>query len=161
MLAAQAYEESHWDPDATGPGGARGIMMLTLPTARAVHASSRLSPEQSIMGGAKYMRHIEQELPAAVKPPDRHYLALAAYNIGYDHLEDAMQLAKRLGGDPYLWNDVEKTLPLLTEPRYYDTLKHGYAPGIRAVQYVHRIRGDADIIRHAMGPAPRAGLRGS
>lgn len=150
LLAAQAYEESHWDPDAAGPSGGRGIMMLTEPTARAVHASSRLSAAQSIQGGAKYMHHIEQELPAAAKPPDRHYLALAAYNIGYDHLEDAMQLARRLGRNPYLWTDVEKTLPLLTEPRYYDTVQHGYAPGIRAVQYVHRIRGDADIIRHAM-----------
>lgn len=99
------------------------------------------------------MRHIDDELPAAVKPPDRHYLALAGYNIGYVHVADAMQLAKRLGGDPYIRKDVEKTLPLLTEPRYYDTLAHGYAPGIRAVQYVHRIRGDADIIRHAMTSA--------
>lgn len=150
LLAAQAYEESHWDADAEGPNGARGMMMLTQPTARKVHAPSRLSPAENIMGGAKYMRLIEDRFPAAVKPPDRHYLALAAYNIGYVHVADAMQLAKRLGGNPDLWTDVAKTLPLLTEPRYYETLKHGYAPGIRAVQYVHRIRGDADIIRHAM-----------
>ncbi|MGH8111912.1 MAG: transglycosylase SLT domain-containing protein [Rhodanobacteraceae bacterium] len=150
---------SRWKPDANATAGARGIMMLTRPTARAVHAPSRLSAEQSITGGAKYMRRIEQELPAAVKPPDRHYLALAAYNIGYVHLADAMQLTKRLGRNPDLWTEVEKTLPLLTERRYYDTLKQGYAPGIRAVRYVHRIRGDADIIRHVVAASRRSERR--
>ena len=41
LLAAQAYQESHWDRRARSPTGVRGIMMLTLPTAREVGIKSR------------------------------------------------------------------------------------------------------------------------
>ncbi|HEY5648093.1 MAG TPA: membrane-bound lytic murein transglycosylase MltF, partial [Nitrospiria bacterium] len=33
LLAAQAYQESHWRPRAKSPTGVKGLMMLTLPTA--------------------------------------------------------------------------------------------------------------------------------
>lgn len=147
LLAAQAYQESHWNPQATSNTGVQGMMMLTLPTARALGVTNRLNPEQSVMGGAQYLRKMEQKLPASIKAPDRYYFALAAYNIGYAHLRDAMTLAQRLGNDPLTWAGLRKTLPLLTQKRYYQHLKRGYARGIETVRYIQRIRDYSDVIR--------------
>ena len=54
LLAALSYQESHWNPKAVSPTGVRGLMMLTLPTAKSVGVKNRLDPEQSIRGGAEY-----------------------------------------------------------------------------------------------------------
>src|SRR5690606_32619903 len=113
LLAAQSYQESHWNPEATSYTGVRGIMMLTMNTAQAMGVDDRLDPEQSIMAGAAYLRKLEQKLPPEVVAPDRYYFALAAYNIGYYHLRDAMTLAKRQRLNPYRWRDLQKTLPQL------------------------------------------------
>ncbi len=148
LLVAQAYQESHLNPDATSPTGVKGIMMLTQPTARAMGVEDRLDPEQSIMGGAKYLRKMENKLPSKLVPPDRYYFALAAYNIGYYHLRDAMTLAERQGLNPLKWKDVKQTLPLLMQKKYYRTVPYGYARGSEPVQYVQRIRDYSDIIMH-------------
>ncbi len=48
LIAAMGYQESHWDPDAVSPTGVRGIMMLTLKTAKEMEIKNRLDPESSI-----------------------------------------------------------------------------------------------------------------
>lgn len=150
LLAAQAYQESHWNPEATSYTGVRGIMMLTMNTAEAMGVDDRLDAEQSIMAGAAYLRKLEQKLPDTVAVPDRYYFALAAYNIGYYHLRDAMTLAKRQGLNPNRWRDLQKTLPQLMQRRYYRTVPYGYARGSEAVSYVQRIRDYSDIIRRVV-----------
>jgi membrane-bound lytic murein transglycosylase MltF len=55
LIAAVAYHESHWDPNATSPTGVRGIMMLTEETADRLGVTNRLDPRESIMGGARYL----------------------------------------------------------------------------------------------------------
>lgn len=140
LLAAQGYQESHWRADASSPTGVRGIMMLTQPTARAMGVSDRLDPEQSIFGGAKYLARIKRRLPDDVEEPDRTWLALAAYNVGYAHLRDAQQLARKEGRNPNLWSDLNEVLPLLSDKHYYTKLEYGYARGIEPVRYVQRIR---------------------
>lgn len=141
LLAAQAYQESHWRANARSPTGVRGIMMLTLPTARAMGVSSRLDARQSIFGGAKYMRRLlDNRFADEVQEPDRTWLALAAYNVGRGHLHDAQTLAREQGLNPHLWNDVKQVLPLLADKRYYRGLKYGYARGTEPVRYVQRIR---------------------
>jgi membrane-bound lytic murein transglycosylase F len=67
-------------------------------------------------------------------------MALAAYNIGYAHLEDARVLAKRQGLNPDSWADVKKTLVMLKNPEYYTTLKYGYASGGAPVIFVESVR---------------------
>ncbi|MEX0631391.1 transglycosylase SLT domain-containing protein [Serratia ureilytica] len=52
LLAAIAYQESHWNPQATSPTGVRGLMMLTRATADGLGVNDRLDPEESIQGGA-------------------------------------------------------------------------------------------------------------
>lgn len=146
LLAAHGYQESHWNPRAKSPTGVRGIMMLTLPTARALGIKSRLAPYENIMGGAKYFSKLLGRFDDAVKHPDRSWLALAAYNVGWGHLHDAQQLARRLGKSPYEWSDLKNMLPLLSQKKYYKTLKYGYARGREPVRYVQRIRNYRDIL---------------
>lgn len=139
-LAAAAYQESHWDPRARSPTGVRGMMMLTIPTAEQLGISNRLDPEQSIKGGATYLSSILQSLPASIPQEERMWFALATYNIGYGHIEDARILTERLGKNPSAWKDVKQVLPLLQKRKYYQQTKYGYARGNEAVRYVENIR---------------------
>jgi peptidoglycan lytic transglycosylase F len=140
LLAAIAYQESHWNPEATSPTGVRGMMMLTLPTASEMAVENRLDPAQSLRGGARYFKNIKRRLPRDITEPDRTWLALAAYNIGMGHLEDARVITERHGGDPDLWQDVLEHLPLLQKPKYYQNTRYGYARGVEAATYVQNIR---------------------
>lgn len=150
LLAAQGYQESHWDPKARSPTGVRGIMMLTRPTARELGVSNRLDPAQSIDGGARYLARMRGRLDESVPEPDRTYLALAAYNVGLGHLRDAQRLARRRSRDPHAWSSISDVLPDLSKKSVYSTLRYGYARGREPVRYVQRIRDYQDVIeRHA------------
>jgi membrane-bound lytic murein transglycosylase F len=140
LLAAIAYQESHWDPVAKSPTGVRGMMMLTRPTAREVGVKNRLDAEQSLRGGARFLRNLLRRLPNDIEEPDRTWMALAAYNVGMAHLEEARRLTEGNGGDPHLWQDVRKHLPDLQNPDIYPHLRHGFARGREAVTYVDNIR---------------------
>jgi peptidoglycan lytic transglycosylase F len=140
LLAAIAYQESHWNPRAVSPTGVRGLMMLTRDTAAELNIKDRLDPENSIRGGAQYFLNMLRRMPDDIEEPDRTWLALAAYNIGMGHLEDARVLTERDGRDPHLWRDVRHYLPKLQQKKYYMTVKHGFARGLEPVQYVQNIR---------------------
>jgi len=149
LLAALAYQESHWDPLARSPTGVRGLMMLTQNTARSLGVTNRLDPVQSIEGGARYLAGRYELLPEAIPDPDRLYLALAAYNIGRGHILDARRLARDLGKNPDSWGDMREVLPLLADKRYYPNLRHGYARGYEPVHLVKRVRNYRDVISMA------------
>ncbi len=146
-LAAIGYQESHWNPKAKSPTGVRGIMMLTLAAAKQMKVKSRLDPRQSILGGARYLRYIEDKLPDRIQEPDRLWLTLAGYNVGFGHLEDARILTEHLGDNPDKWVDVKKHLPKLSLKKWYTGLKHGYARGKEPVNYVDNIRGYLELLR--------------
>ncbi|MEW5249597.1 membrane-bound lytic murein transglycosylase MltF [Microbulbifer discodermiae] len=139
LLAALSYQESHWNPKAKSRTGVRGLMMLTLGTARELGVN-RLDPLQSIEGGARYIVQTHDKIPARIQEPDRTWMALAAYNVGLGHLEDARVLTEKMGGNPDLWVDVREHLPLLAKRQYYKNTKHGYARGWEPVTYVQNIR---------------------
>lgn len=140
LLAAISYQESHWNPKARSYTGVRGMMMLTLPTAKQMGVTSRLDPEQSISGGAKYIKKLIKKMPKRIPNPDRIWFALASYNIGFGHLNDARIITQRQGGDPDRWVDVKTRLPLLKQKKYYKKTRYGYARGNEAVNYVENIR---------------------
>jgi membrane-bound lytic murein transglycosylase F len=146
LLAALGYQESKWDPLATSPTGVRGLMMLTEQTADHMRVTDRLDPGQSIRAGAKYFLNLKDTLPAPIPEPDRTWLALAAYNVGYGHLEDARVLGQRLGMNPDSWADMKKALPLLAKSEYHTTVKHGFARGGEAVILTENIRTYYDIL---------------
>jgi membrane-bound lytic murein transglycosylase F len=140
LLAAQAYQESHWDPDAVSDTGVRGLMMLTLSTADRVGIEDRTDPRQSIEGGAAYLEDLYQRVPSGVTGEDRIWFALAAYNVGMGHMYDARVLARRQGLDPDRWDDLASVLPLLSDPAHYHGLRYGYARGHEPVRYVRKVR---------------------
>ncbi|MGD2117017.1 MAG: membrane-bound lytic murein transglycosylase MltF [Chromatiales bacterium] len=146
LLAAIGYQESHWNAKAVSPTGVRGIMMLTKSTAKQLGIENRTSAEQSILGGARYLQLMEKKIPERIPYPDRVWLALAGYNVGFGHLEDARILTERAGDDPDRWVDVKKHLPLLSKPKVYKTLKYGYARGREPVNYVDNIRNYYDLL---------------
>jgi membrane-bound lytic murein transglycosylase F len=146
LLAAMGYQESHWDPLAESTTGVRGIMMLTLNTANQLGLSDRLDPHQSIEGGARYFLRLWHRTPFRIPEPDRTWMALAAYNIGWGHLEDARILTQRQGGNPDNWKDVSERLPLLMQEKWHKQTKYGYARGLEAQRYVRNIRNYFDIL---------------
>jgi membrane-bound lytic murein transglycosylase F len=147
LLAAVAYQESHWDPYATSYTGVRGMMMLTVETAERMKVADRLDPRQSILGGADYLLTLRDDsLPARIPEPDRTWLALAAYNQGLGHVEDARILVQNQKLSPDAWLDVKLALPSISSPRFYKKLKHGYGRGEEAVQFVENIRNYYDIL---------------
>ncbi|MDH5764501.1 MAG: membrane-bound lytic murein transglycosylase MltF [Gammaproteobacteria bacterium] len=146
LLAAQAYQESHWQARAKSPTGVRGIMMLTLETAREIGIKKRLDPAQSIMGGASYLNNLYQRVPQDVREEDRIWFALAAYNVGMGHIHDARELAQKLNKDPDSWSSLAEVLPLLSRKQYYKNLRHGYARGNEPVTYVRHIRDYQNIL---------------
>jgi len=139
-LAAASYQESHWNPSARSPTGVRGMMMLTQPTAAYVGVDDRLDAEQSIRGGAFYLKDMMDRLPDRIPEAQRIWFALASYNIGLGHVEDARRLTESMGMDPSAWRDVKKVLPLLQQAKYYKQTRYGYARGSEAVHYVDSIR---------------------
>ncbi len=140
LLAAMAYQESHWNPRAISPTGVRGIMMLTRITAKQMGVKNRIDPAQSIRGGSHYLRQLKDRLPRKIREPDRNWFALAAYNIGYGHLMDARKITRQTGGNPDIWMDLKKKLPLLRDQKWYKNTVYGFARGDEAVQYVENIR---------------------
>lgn len=140
LLAAMAYQESHWNPQATSPTGVRGLMMLTRSTAESLGVTNRLDPEQSIRGGAKYLKTLMDRLPSSIPADEKIWFALAAYNIGYGHMMDTRELTKKQGGNPDSWVEVKQRLPLLTKEIYHSQTKYGYARGHEAYNFVENIR---------------------
>lgn len=146
LLAAMAYQESYWNPKSVSYTGVRGFMMLTRDTASELGIDDRQDVDASIDGGARYLRDLLDRLPPRIESPDRLWFALAAYNIGLYHLEDARALTQDQGGDPNKWTDVRQRLPLLADPKWVPRTKYGYARGEEAAQFVSRVRVYYDVL---------------
>lgn len=114
--------------------------MLTRITAKQVGVKNRQDAKQSIHGGSKYYASILKRIPERILDPDRAWFALAAYNVGFGHLEDARIITESRGGNPDRWIDVKESLPLLARKKWYKKTKYGYARGWEPVTYVENIR---------------------
>jgi len=146
LITAMVYQESHFNPRARSFTGVRGMMQLTLETAKEIGIKNRLDPEQSIKGGAKYLKELYERYDSA-KDPDRVLITLASYNVGHGHILDAQKIAKERNLDPNSWSTLEVILPLLRYPKYYKNTKNGYCRGTEAVRYVNRIFTYYDILK--------------
>jgi len=147
LLAALAYQESHWNPLATSFTNVRGMMMLTEETADQLNVANRLDARDSILAGARYLAALRDRLPVGIAEPDRTWMALAAYNQGFGHLEDARVLTQRMGMNPDHWAEVKQWMPKLNQATHHEQLKHGYARGGEAVILVENIRMYYDILQ--------------
>jgi membrane-bound lytic murein transglycosylase F len=146
LLAAMGYQESKWNPGAVSFTGVRGLMQLTEDTASLVRAGDRLDPRSSIFGGAKYLAQLMRTVPERIPEPDRTWFAVAAYNVGFGHVEDARILAQQAGKDPDSWEDVRRFLPLLSQERWYTRTRRGYARGWEPVRYVDNVQAYLNIL---------------
>ena len=147
LIAAMGYQESHWDPDAVSPTGVRGIMMLTLKTAEDLNIKDRLDPEDSISGGTRYFKQTRDRFDKNVLEPDRTWMAMAAYNVGFYHVQDAREITSKLKKNPNRWIDVKQALPLLAKRKWYKNTRFGFARGWEPVRYVENIRSYYDILK--------------
>ena len=146
LLAAIGYQESKWDANAISPTGVSGLMMLTKDTAKEMGIQNRDNPTQSIQAGAAYYQLMTQRLPDTVREPDRTWMALASYNMGYGNIMKARKITQKMGNDPNKWLDVSRHLRQLPRAgqalvyvqevrRYYDALlltttKHSWVASI-------------------------------
>jgi len=147
LLAAIGYQESHWRSGAVSPTGVRGIMMLTEDTAKYLGLEDRVDPRNSIFGGAQYYARQTERVADTVDEPDRTWMALAAYNVGFNHIKDARQIVEWQGGNPDTWVDINKALPLLAQHKWYTRVPFGYARGWEPVLYVNNIRSYYNILK--------------
>ena len=147
LLAAIGYQESHWRSQAVSPTGVRGLMMLTEATADYLGIDDRTDPHMSIMGGAQYFARQTERVADTVGEPDRTWMALAAYNVGFNHIKDARMIVEWQGGDPDNWIDISNALPLLAQRKWYSQVPYGYARGWEPVLYVNNIRAYYNILR--------------
>lgn len=136
LLAAIAYQESHWEPSAVSPTGVQGIMMLTNDTASLLGVADRTDVPQSIRGGATYYRMITNNL-ASVPEPDRTWMALASYNMGPGYIDRARIRAAQEGEDSSKWLVVSQQLRDMAQ----DARRQGRViPVGQALHYVQQVR---------------------
>ncbi len=161
LLAAIGYQESKWNPGATSGDGALGLMMLTPDTAAAMGIENRADPRQNILAGARYFASVRAKIPERISEPDRTCLALAAYDTGLGHLEDARIIAQTRGLNPDSWGDVRQELPLLAQERWYTRAKRGYARGWEPVQFVERVQSFLSLLEWQPVETASGGVAGT
>lgn len=144
LLAAQCYQESTFDPNAKSWAGALGLMQIMPGTASQLGLPMEKihDPESNIAAAAKYLGQLEAKFSDVPSRYDKKNFVLACYNGGYNHIRDAMALAKRDGKDCKSWDVVSEYVLKLSQPKYYrdPIVKYGYMRGTETVDYVYRIR---------------------
>ncbi len=141
LIAAQAYQESRFDPKARSFAGAVGLLQVLPRTGRELGITSLTEPQAGLHAGVKYLRQLHDRLTEIESAEERIWFALAAYNAGYGHLQDARRLARDLDHDPNLWfGEVERVMPLLARSQYYRHARYGYCRCGEPVHYVRAIR---------------------
>ncbi len=148
LIAAQMYQESHFNPRARSHAGAHGLMQLTRPTAQSLGVKNIYDPEQNIEGGVKHLKSLYDMYDQAPEE-DRMAIALAAYNVGQGHVADARNLAASLGDDPNRWRSVSEALLKLSQKEFHRNTLYGYCRGREPVQYVQRIDLYYDILKRS------------
>ncbi len=76
LIAAMAFRESRFDPNAVSRRGAQGLMQLMPKTARGLGVRDSFDPQQNVFGGTKYVKYLLERFHGDIE------LTLAAYNAG-------------------------------------------------------------------------------
>jgi len=139
LVAAQIYQESRFDPQRKSWVGAQGLLQIMPATAKGLGITDPTDPEQSIRGGLKYMQQLSDHYKDVVDPIDRYRFALAAYNTGLGHIDDARRLARRAGADATVWRNVAPWVLKLSDKKYASKARYGFCRGSEPVDYVRHI----------------------
>jgi membrane-bound lytic murein transglycosylase F len=138
-IAAVSFRESQWEAQAESHKNAMGLMQLTWPTAQHLGVDDPFDPQQSLWGGAKYLRQLSDSFDEELTSRNRFIFSLIAYNMGYAHLVDAFQLAEDFGLNSSQWIHIKKILPLMRLPTIIPQLKYGQANGFESMNFVDGI----------------------
>jgi len=145
LMAAQAYEESRFRPRSQSWAGAQGLFQVMPSTGLELGFSDLFSEEANIHAGILQMHRLIDKIDARIPFKHRVRFALAAYNAGRGHVQDARRLAAQKGWDPNKWfGHVDKAMLLLEQPIYYRHSRYGYVRGSETVAYVSNIQNRYD-----------------
>ncbi len=143
LLASMVFQESRFNPEATSWAGAFGLMQLMPVTAKNYGITQESSPRAQVRAGIRFIQWLDDRFrDEVVDEQERIKFILAAYNIGYGHIQDARMLAEKYGDDPNVWaGSVEEWLLKKSDPKYYNdpVVKYGYARGIETYNYVREV----------------------
>jgi membrane-bound lytic murein transglycosylase F len=143
LLASVIYQESGFDPTAQSWAGAYGLMQLMPNTARRFGVDRNSPPDQHIRAGVEFIKWLDDRFREKIPDQqERIKFILASYNIGYGHIEDAMNLAEKYGKDPHVWdNSVDEFLMMKSNQKYYmdPVVKYGYCRGIETYNFVSEV----------------------
>ncbi|MBQ0047343.1 MAG: transglycosylase SLT domain-containing protein [Prevotellaceae bacterium] len=145
LIAAQAFQESAFDPQAVSFMGAMGLMQLMPSTARQVGVSQSevFNPQSNVRGATKLISQLNSHYSSITNPDERINFILAAYNAGPGHVDDARSLARKYGKNPDVWlGNVDFYVLNMSKSEYYNQpeVKHGYFRGSETHDYVNSIR---------------------
>lgn len=151
MLAAVAFNESHYNPKAHSPRGASGLMQLMPKTYRryGLNDSTVFVPEHNIEAGARCLANLDKQFRFISNKTERTKFVLAGYNAGSAHVLDARSLAKKYGQDPNKWENAEYYLGQLKYEEFYtdSVVKYGYFGGSTTIAYVQSVLRKRDRIK--------------
>lgn len=143
VLAAIAFKESRFNPNARGFGGAYGLMQFMPNTGPQFGVLPDSSPETQINGGMRYLNAVSKRWAGIADAQIRLQFTLASYNAGMCHIEDAQRLARAAGLNPNVWDgNVALMVKKLDEPEFYrsDLVRCGAYRGA-ATAYVAKVMG--------------------
>jgi len=141
LLAAIAYNESMFRPEAKSPQGAAGLMQLMPATAGKFGAKNVFDPEDNVRAGVKLIEYLMKFCSKSGVPDDQIIpFVLASYNAGHGRMEQCRAFTKALGLDPNNWNDVVGVIPYMKNPReeHLPHLKSRFAGAKETMAFVSK-----------------------
>ena len=145
LIAAQAFVESGFDPNAKSHAGAIGIMQLlpSLADDERVGIKDLHEPENNIHAGVKYLALIRDTYfgDKKLNPDEQIRFALAAYNAGPTRLSRIRNMADDMGYNPDIWfleTEVATQRKVSSEPvRYVRKINTIYVAYKMALEHEH------------------------
>jgi hypothetical protein len=116
LILAMIKQESAFVSDAESHAGAYGFMQIMPGTVEKLESTLNLeehhSPTNNLIAGIYYYAVLIGRYNDA-GDTNKYKLALAAYNAGSGHVEDAMTIAYFFGEDYWNWDNVKETMKML------------------------------------------------
>ena len=116
LILAMIKQESAFVSDAESHAGAYGFMQIMPRTGEKLESTLNLeehrSPVNNLVAGIYYYALLVGRYNEA-GDTNKYKFALAAYNAGSGHVEDAMTIAYYLGQDYWNWDNVKEAMKML------------------------------------------------
>lgn len=116
LILSMIRQESAFTSNAVSRAGAYGFMQIMPSTGitleQRLNLEDHTSPVNNLIAGTYYYALLVGRYDQAGKI-NKYKFALAAYNAGSGHVEDAMTIAYYLGKDYFDWDNVAEALTML------------------------------------------------